>query len=353
MRDWWMRLRALLRRRAVEWELDEELRFHYERQVEKLVATGMTLGEAHRQARLLIGGTEQIKEECRDARGVRWLESVARDVRYGLRSLRKSPGFAVVAILILMLGIGVNTALFTIIKGVLLNPLPFSQPERLVNLWERRVIDDGSFNPVSGGVFADWQKQSQSFEQMAVVGEDAANLSGDGGALPESIGIRQCSYNLFAILGVRPAAGRFFTDPDDRRGAPATVVLTNGLWRRRYGGDPAIVGKTILLDAQKYTVIGVLPAWFDYPDPRVQLWVPVRLVVSEMDMRNRGNHRFGVIARLKDGVTVQQASSELDGVQQRNHAQMPNEMMGKGAQAVLLSENLVREVMDKMLTPQK
>jgi putative ABC transport system permease protein len=304
----------------------------------------MTLGEAHRQARLLIGGTEQIKEECRDARGVRWLESVARDVRYGLRSLRKSPGFAVVAILILMLGIGVNTALFTIIKGVLLNPLPFSQPERLVNLWERRVIDDGSFNPVSGGVFADWQKQSQSFEQMAVVGEDAANLSGDGGALPESIGIRQCSYNLFAILGVRPAAGRFFTDPDDRRGAPATVVLTNGLWRRRYGGDPAIVGKTILLDAQKYTVIGVLPAWFDYPDPRVQLWVPVRLVVSEMDMRNRGNHRFGVIARLKDGVTVQQASSELDGVQQRNHAQMPNEMMGKGAQAVLLSENLVREV---------
>jgi predicted permease len=156
--------------------------------------------------------------------------------------------------------------------------------------------------------------------------------------------MRQCSYNLFSILGVKLALGRFFTEQDDRAGAAATVVLTNGLWQRRYASDPAIIGKTILLDAQKYTVIGVLPVWFDYPDARVQLWVPVRLVVSEMDMRNRGNHRFDVIARLKDVVSVQQASSELDRIQERNHLQRPDEMMGKGAQAVLLSENLVREV---------
>lgn len=344
MRHCWMRLRALLRRRAVEQELDEELRFHYEHQVEKLLASGMTLEEARRQARLVIGGTEQIKEECRDARGVRFLESVAQDVRYGLRSLRKSPGFTAVAILTLMLGIGVNTALFTIIKGVLLNPLPFPEPDRLVSLWERQVIDEGSFNPVSGGVFADWQKQAQSFQQMALMGEDTANLSGDGGSLPESIVIRQCSYNLFSILGVQPALGRFFTEQDDRSGAAATAVLTNGLWQRRYASDPAIVGKTILLDAQKYTVIGVLPAWFDYPDARAQLWVPVRLVVSEMDMRNRGNHQFFVTARLQHGITVQQASSELDGIQQRNHLQMPDELMGRGAQALRLSENLVREV---------
>lgn len=344
MRDWWMRLRVLLRRRAVEQEMDEELRFHFERQVDKLVSSGLTREEAQRQARLVIGGTEQIKEECRDARGVRLLESVAQDVRYGLRSLRKSPGFTAVAIVTLMLGIGVNTALFTIINGVLLNPLPFSAPDRLVSLWERRVIDEGSFNVVSGGVFGDWQKQAQSFEQMALVGEDTANLSGDGGALPESIVIRQCSYNLFSILGVKPALGRFFAEQDDRSGAAATVLLTNGLWQRRYASDPAIIGKTILLDAQKYTVIGVLPAWFDYPDARVQLWVPVRLVTSETDMRNRGNHRFFVTARLKDGVSVRQASSELDGIQQRNHLQMPDELMGKGAQAVLLSENLVREV---------
>ncbi|MGC2853291.1 MAG: ABC transporter permease [Candidatus Acidiferrum sp.] len=344
MRDGWMRLRALLRRGAVEQELDEELRFHFEQQVEKLVASGMAVEEARRQARLAIGGTEQIKEECRDARGARFAETVVQDLRFALRSLGKSPGFTLVAIVTLMLGIGVNTALFTIVHGVLLNPLPFPRPDRLVSLWEENVVDTYVYNPVSGGVFADWQKDAASFEQMALIGEDTANLSGDGGALPESIGIRQCSYNLFSLLGVRPALGRFFTEEDDRRGASPTTVLTNGLWKRRYAGDPAMVGKTILLDGQKYAVIGVLPEWFDYPDKRVQLWVPVRLVVSEADMRNRGNHRFFVTARLKDGVGMAQASSELNGIQERNHAQFPNEMMGKNAQALLLSDNLVRDV---------
>jgi len=146
------------------------------------------------------------------------------------------------------------------------------------------------------------------------------------------------------LLEVPPALGRFFTEQDDQPGATPTAVLTNGLWKRRYGSDPSIAGKTILLDGRKYAVIGVLPAWFDYPDRRVQLWVPVRLVVSEADLRNRGNHRFFVTARLKDGVSVAQASSELNGIQERNHAQFPEELMGKNAQALLLSENLVRHV---------
>ncbi len=304
----------------------------------------MPLAEAQRRARLAIGGEEQIKEECRDARGVRFLESLAQDVRYGLRALRKSPGFTVVAIVTLMLGIGVNAALFTIVHGVLLNPLPFPRPDRLVSLWEENIIEAYEYNPVSGGVFTDWQTQAKSFEQMALIGEDTANLSGDGGALPESIGIRQCSYNLFSLLGVQPALGRFFTEEDDRHGATPTTVLTNGLWKRRYGSEPSIVGKTILLDGQKFAVIGILPAWFDYPDKRVQLWVPVRLAVSEMDIRNWGNHRFFVTARLKDGLSVARASRELNGIQERNHAQFPKEMMGKNAQALLLSDNLVRDV---------
>lgn len=303
LRDIWMRLRALLRRKAVEQELDEELRFHFVQQVESLVGQGLTLAEAIRQARLLIGGTEQIKEECREARGVLLLETLAQDLRYGLRTLSKSPGFTATVILTLMLGIGLNTALFTIINGVLLNPLPFPRPDKLVSLWEEDVIDTSVYNPVSGGVFADWQKQAKNFEQMALIGEDTANLSGDGGTLPESIGIRQCSYNLLPLLGVQPELGRFFSEEDDRPGVAPTAVLTNGLWKRRYASDSSIVGKTILLDARKYTVIGVLPAWFDYPDARVQLWVPVRRLVSEMDMHNRGNHRFFVTARLKDGVS--------------------------------------------------
>lgn len=344
MGDFMMRMKALFRRKAAEEELDAELRFHFDQQVRKFVESGMPLAEAQRRARLTMGGEEQIKEECRDARGVRFAESLAQDVRYGLRSLRKSPGFTAVAIVTLMLGIGVNTALFTIVHGVLLNPLPFPRPDRLVSLWEENIIDTSPYNPISGGVFTDWQKDATSFQQMALLGEDTANLSGDGGALPESIGIRQCSYNLFPLLGVQPALGRFFAEDDDRHGASPTTVLTNGLWKRRYGSDPSIVGKTILLDGQKYTVIGVLPSWFDYPDKRVQLWVPVRLVVSESDMRNRGNHRFFVTARLKDGVSVAQASSELNGIQQRIHAQFPNEMVGRNAQALSLSENLVRDV---------
>ncbi len=342
--DLFIRLRSVFRRKSAEQDLDDELRFHYEQQVAKFLKAGVLPNDARRQARLAIGGMEQIKEECRDARGMRFLEHVAQDVRFGWRSLRKSPGFSTVAILTLTLGIGVNTALFTIVHGVLMNPLPFPRPDRLVNLWEREVIDTGSFNVVSGGVFADWRKQATSFEQMALLGEDSSNLSGDGGSLPESVSIRLCSYNLFSILGVQPALGRFFAPEDDRRGAPATVVLTNGLWKRRYAGDPHILGKTILLDAEKYTVVGVLPAWFDYPDARAQLFLPVQHEVSEMDMHNRGNHRFLVVARLKDGVSVEQASSELNGLQQRLHRQFPDELMGKGAHAVGLSENLVRDV---------
>lgn len=339
-----LRLKALLRRKSVEEELDAELRFHFDHQVEKFVQSGMSLAEAQRRARLAIGGEESLKEECRDARGVRVLESLAQDLRYGLRALRKTPGFAAVAIVTLMLGIGVNTALFTIVHGVLLNPLPFPRPDRLVSLWEENVVDEFAYNTVSGGVFADWQRQAKSFEQMALVGEDTANLSGDGGVLPESIGTRQCSYNLFSLLGLQPALGRFFTEEDDRHGATPTTVLTNGLWKRRYGSDPSVIGRTILLDGQKFAVIGILPAWFDYPDARVQLWLPVRLVVSETDMQNRGNHRFFVTARLKDGVSVAQASRELNGIQERDHAQFPKEMMGKNAQALLLSDNLVRDV---------
>jgi predicted permease len=342
--DFLIRVRALFRRKAVERELDDELRFHFEQEVEKFIQSGMSSQEARRRTRLMFGGTEEIKEECREARGVLFLENVLQDMRYALRTMRRSPGFTVVVVLTLALGIGVNTALFTIFHGVLLSPWPFPRPDRLVSLWERNVIGDSAYNVVSGGVFADWQRQTTSFQQMALIGESSANLSGDGGALPESIGTRQCSYNLFSMLGVQPLYGRSFTEEDDHSGAAATIILTHGLWKRRYAGDPSIVGKTILLDAKPYTVIGVLPAWFDYPDTRVQVWQTVNHEVSTQDMHNRGNHRFFVTARLRDGVSVAQAYSELDGIQQRNHRQFPDELMGKGANVLPLSDNLVRDV---------
>jgi len=344
LNDLLIRLRSLLRRKTVESELDEELRFHFDQQVEKLEQSGMPPEEARRQTRLILGGTEQVKEECREARGVRFFETMAQDVWHATRTLGKSPGFAAVAIVTLALGIGVNTALFSIVNQVLLRPLPFAEPERLVSLWERNVIGDSDYNVVSGGIFGDWQEQATSFEQMAAIGEDSANLSGDGGALPESIGTRQCSFNLFSMLGVQPAAGRFFSEEDDRPGAGGTTVLTYGLWKRRYAGDPGIVSQTVLLDGKPYAVIGVLPAWFDYPDTRVQLWLPVRHEVSSADMHSRSNHRFFVTARLKRGVTVSQARAEVDGIQRRIHKQFPDTLLGKGANVLRLSDNLVRDV---------
>jgi predicted permease len=346
LRAFFSRVRGMFRKAQSEAELNSELQAHLEALTQRNIARGMSPEEASYAARREFGGLEQTKENYRDQRGLPLLETFLQDARIGLRSLIKRPGFSILAILILALGIGVNTSIFTVVHGVLLSPLPFSQPECLVSLWERNLSDDfpGPYNVVSGGVFDDWQRQATSFEQMALIGEDSANLSGDGGPLPEAIGTRFCSYTLFPMLGVRPLYGRFFTAEDDRAGASATVVLTAGLWKRRYAGDPAVVGKTILLDAKPYTVIGVLPPWFDYPDTRVQVWLPVYHEVSAEDIHNRGNHRFFVTARLKPGVSLAQAYTELDGIQQRTHQQFPEAMIGKDANVIPLSDNIVRDV---------
>lgn len=340
------RLLGFLRKRRSDEDLDAEMRSHLQFLTEENIRRGMDLDEARHAARREFGGIEQTKESYRDQRGLPFLESLARDVRFAVRGFLRQPGFTSLAILTLALGIGVNVSLFTIIHGVLFSPLPFPEPDRLVSLWERNLSDDfpGAYNVVSGGVFDDWQRQSNSFQQMALIGEDSANLSGDGGALPEATMTRLCSYSLFSMLGVSPVRGRFFSAEDDRQGASGTVVLTYGLWNRRYAADAAIIGKTILLDAKPYTVIGVLPSWLDYPDSRTQLWRPVRHEVAETDMRNRSNHRFFVTARLKPGVSLAAAYSELDGVQQRLHRQFPDELMGKNATVMPLADNIVRDV---------
>ena len=340
-RSW---LGATLGRSHMENEMDAELRFHIAAYVEDLVRGGVPHQEAMRRARLEFGGIEQTKEQCRDQWHVNLLDSTLQDIRFAFRTLRKRPAFTFLAVLTLALGIGINTSLFTIVHSVLFSPLPFPEPDRLVSLWERSVINENPYNEVSGGVFEDWQHQAASFSQMALLGEDSANLSGDGGELPEAIGTRICSYNLFSMLGVQPIYGRPFSAHDDRAGASATVILTYRLWKRRYAADPATIGKSILLNAKPYTVIGVLPSWLEYPDSRAQAWLPVNHEVSTQDMHNRGNHRFFVTARLKPGIGVAQARSELDGVQQRIHQQFPDAFIGKGANVVLLSENLVRDV---------
>jgi predicted permease len=340
------RLLGIFRKHHSDETLEAELRGHLDALTEENIRRGMTAEEARYAARREFGGLEQAKEAYREQRGLPFVETLLQDLRYGLRTLRKSPGLAALAILTLGLGIGVTTTLFTIVHGVLLSPLPFQEPERLVSLWERNLSADftGPYNVVSGGVFDYWQRQATSFAAMALIGEDSGNLSGDGGALPEAIGTRFCSHNLFPLLGVQPIYGRSFSQEDDRPGAGGTILLSYGLWKRRYAADPQAIGKTILLNAKPYVIIGVLPAWFDYPDTRVQAWLPVRHEVPAKELQNLGNHRFFVTARLKPGVTLAQAYRELDDIERRLHERSPDSLTGRGATVIPLSENIVRDV---------
>jgi hypothetical protein len=222
-----------------------------------------------------FGNPTILKEETRDTWGWISLEQLARNLRYAVRALGRAPEFAVAAILVMALGIGATATLFTVVHSVLLKPLPFKDSGRLVMLYEQS--SDGRFpdNIVAGGTFTDWKKQARNFSQMVLLRDASYSLSGEGGQLPEHIKAYVCSWDLFPMLGVEAAYGRLFEAADDRPDAGATVVLSWSLWRRRYGGDPSIIGKTILLDAKTYTVIGILPAWFTYPDMRMQLWTPV------------------------------------------------------------------------------
>src|SRR5947199_5536260 len=275
-----IRLRSLFHHRAVESELDEELRFHLERQAEALVHAGLPHAEAARQARLAFGGLEQVKEECRQARGIDALETAAQDLRYGLRMLRRSPLVTAIAVLTLAVGLGANTAIFSVVNTVLLRPLPYPHPDRLVVVWGSRADRRGS--PVSATNFLDYQEQSRAFEHMATFHSAGFVLTGGE---PEWLRAGRVSPDFFAVLGVRAALGRTFAPEDGRAGGDKVVILGPGIWRRRFGGDPGIVGKTLLLSADRYTVIGVLPAGFDFSVPGAfkpaEGWVPAVLPRDE------------------------------------------------------------------------
>jgi len=322
--DLLFRLRSLFRRKSVETELDEELSAHLERQVEKLMNSGLSRENALRQARLDLGGFEQTKEECRDARGVGFLETLFSDIAYGFRVLRKSPAFTIVAILTLALGVGANTAIFSVMNTVLLKPLPYPDSNRLVTLWENPQKDPEDLNIASLPNFRDWQRTAHSFESMATF--DSAgkgyNLSGDSDTDLVS-GVR-VSAQFFDVLGVKPFLGRTFFPEEEISGKDHEVVLGYGLWKRRYHADPSVLGKTIRLDKESYTVIGIMPADFQFQfwsGPR-QLWVPGGYTINDED---RGSHSFLSIARLKPGVTPEQAREEMAAIGTRLAQQYPQE----------------------------
>src|SRR5690348_4808015 len=262
-----LRLRSLFRRSQADQELDDELRDHLERKTEQYAAQGMTQEEASRRARFDLSGIEQTKEKCRDARGVNWIQDTVQDLRVGLRMLRKSPGFTAVAVLTLALGIGANTAIFSIVNAVLLRPLPYPHPDRLVRIFFNEPgvgLRDVRFSKPE---LDDLQTRSGVFEDVSPIFEGSEDVAGAG--QPERVEGVNGSFSYFSMLGVAPQIGRFFGQQDFTLGAASVVVISDGLWHRAYGADPQVVGRTLRLDNDSFTIIGVLPPGFRHPGPTV------------------------------------------------------------------------------------
>jgi predicted permease len=313
-------LRALLRRSEMERELDEELRHHIEQQTEQNIRLGMSPQEARCAARKAFGGVEQAKERSRDARGMRWLEDIWQDLRYGARMLLKQPGFTLIAVITLALGIGANTAIYSVVNAVLLRPLPYPDSDRLVRL--REVGLDGSDGPVSYLNFTDWRAQQTVFEHMGLYRGWTYNLTGTGE--PRRLTAGHVAADVFAALGVQPVLGRVFTNNEDKPGGPPVVVLSHALWQNRFGGDPAIVNQTITLDGIAHTVLGVMPAGFEFLG-RVNLWAPVEAGFATWERQGRGQRSdSSVLARLKPGGSFEQARAEMDAIGARLAQQYPD-----------------------------
>lgn len=311
-----MRMKTLFLRRQAGEQLQDELQFHLDQQVAENIGKGMSPVEARSAALRSFGNPAALRDQTRATWSWGWLESLARNVRIAIRGLTRTPGFSIVAILVMGLGIGANVALFTVVNSVLLKPLPFKDQNRLVRIYEADAKSGFHDNIVDGGSFGTWKAQVRSFDDLAIKMPTQYDLAGTNGQLPEVVDAQMGSWNLFPMLGVQPALGRFFSASDDRPEANATVVLTWGLWKRRFGGDRAVLGKTVLIDARPYTILGVLPAWFAYPDARVQLWTPLYHERSRENMQMYDAHNFDVVGRLKPGVTIAQANAELNLIQE-------------------------------------
>ena len=335
----------LFARRGIYQDLSEEIREHLEEEIDELVAGGMPPEEARREARRRFGNALQVEERGRAVWGVGWLDTLLQDLRYGLRQLRHNPSFTAAAVLTLAMGIGATSALFTAVRSVLLSPLPFREPARLLALHEHSSDDKFPFNTVAGGVFAEWRTQNHGFADMAIVSSAENDLSGAGGQLPEKVHAAEVSWNLFSTLGVAPALGRGFTAADDQPSANATVVLSWGLWKRRFGGDPAIVKQAVHLDAKPYTVIGIMPQWFAYPDQSAQLWTPIYHEENPREMQAIDSHDFDAVGRLKPGVTDTAALAELSAIVKRVHDEhLDNAFVSKAASSRPLLEEMVGDI---------
>lgn len=341
--SWWHELKYLVRRldrRRAEEELEEEIRVHLELEAEQNVGAGMSPEEARRAALRAFGNVSLSKEDSRAVWSFRTIETLWQDLRYGLRLMRKAPSFTAVVAATFALGIGANAAIFSVVNGVLLKPLPYPQPEQLVTFHQSKPNFDTGAVPYPN--FLDLRKENRTFSAMAVTRTTGFSLTGAGD--PERVSAQYVSADFFSLLGVEPVAGRTFATGEDERGAAPVALIGADLWRRKFGSAPDVVGRGLNLDDRSYTVVGVIPAGFNL---RVNIFrqSDVYVPIGQWDnpaLQNRGAAlSLHGVGRLKPGVTVEQAQADLDRVMRDLAAAYPATNRGNGAKVLPFKEGMV------------
>ena len=334
--------RNLFHKEKVDQEFSEEIQAYLDMLTEANLRQGLSPQEARRNALLEVGGVEQVEERVREIRMGQFIETLWRDVRTGVRALVQSPVFTTVTVLSLALGIGANTAIFSVVNGLLLRPLPYPESEQIVDVWHTPPqqsfpgLDKFSVSPAN---YLDWKAQSTAFEQMAVYADTRFSLSTSND--PLSLSGAVVSSDFFSVLPSNAMQGRTFTSDDERPGHDQIVVIGHGLWQRAFGANPNIIGQTLTLNSRSFTVVGIMPAGFEFPR-EAEVWVP--LAWDDNDRKTRSMHDYSVIARLKQNVSVQQAQAEMSTISSRLEQQYPEENTGWGAKVIPLREDLVGDV---------
>ncbi len=334
-------------------DVDDEIRFHLETRVDELMADGLGRDEAERRAAEEFGDVAAAKRALRrtsrrrerSTRRTEWLAELGRDVRFGWRKLAREPGFAAVAVLTLALGIGANTAIFSVVDAVLLRPLPYPDADRLVKIWET-TPEGVTDNVVSSANYVDWREQATSF---SVMGAHSwySGMTLTGVEDPVRLRVTRITPSALAALGVQAEVGRTFTEADGDPGAPYVGLISHRLWAGRFGADPGVIGQTLTLDGIPVTVVGVMPASFGFPDPAVDVWAVLRFDAE--DRANRRSHQWNVVARLADGVSMERAQAEMDAIADRIAVDHPEDMTGWGVNVVPLRRDLVGEARTLLL----
>ena len=327
------RARGLLRSERAHDELREEMEFHLQRDIEERMRAGASPEDARRAALQTFGNVDHHRESTRDARGARPAEDLVHDVRYALRTLRRNPAFTAAAVLVLALGIGANTAIFSAVNAVVLQPLPFAQPDRLYMLWEENSEKGWYKEVVAPANMLDWRDRVAAFQDVAGYASFTGDMVLTGRGTPRFVELQRVTGNFFSVLGVRAALGRTFTAEETWQGGEPVVVLAHDFWQQTFGGDPAILNQTIELGGNPVRVVGIMPAGFTFPSDRAEAWVPTQWRAENQGAAFfRRAHWLRAIARLEPGATEDQARAQLVSVARQLEAEYPdlNKLMGAG-----------------------